>query len=188
MFRTSFGIKMNAVPRRIPHALCHSEFRERCTFAVFHASPNGAGEFPTLRADQSLTTLKGLLSLACREAAFLYRSGVSCIPFSGVQDIVSMQWRNYRDMMCVCDPTMLPTLGSSEVDRVGFWHELIVVARHVRSTKDLPLLIAGDANVWRPEFSLGRSRSQDDLIVPFDGFVGLFMWARADQSARSGNT
>ena len=31
---------------------------------------------------------------------------------------------------------------------------------------DLPLLVTGDANVWHPEFSLGRSRSQDDLIVP----------------------
>ena len=30
----------------------------------------------------------------------------------------------------------------------------------------LPLHIAGDANVWHPEFSLNRSRSQDDLIVP----------------------
>ena len=63
-------------------------------------------------------------------------------------------------MICVCSH-----VGLLEVDRVGFWQELIVVARHVRSTIHPPLLIAGDANVWHPEFSLGRSRSQDDLIV-----------------------
>ena len=29
------------------------------------------------------------------------------------------------------------------------------------------MVIAGDANVWLPYFSLGRSRSVDNLVVPF---------------------
>ena len=59
-----------------------------------------AGAFPTLPADQCCH-FEGPVESGGREAAFLYRSGVSCIPFSGVQDIVSMQWRNYQDMICV---------------------------------------------------------------------------------------
>ena len=52
--------------------------------------------------------------------------------------------------------------------RVAFWQELTVTVRHVRSTVDLPMVIvAGDANVWHPYFSLGRSRSVDNLVVPF---------------------
>ena len=64
--------------------------------------------------------------------------------------------RHSPDVMCV-----FPTTLTLEGDRVRFWQKLIVVARHVRSTVDLPLLVAGDANVWHPEFSLGRSRPQD---------------------------
>ena len=31
----------------------------------------------------------------------------------------------------------------------------------------LPMIVAGDANVWHPHFNLGRSRSVDNMIVPF---------------------
>ena len=67
--------------------------------------------------------------------------------------------------VCVC----VLTLGLPE-DRVGFWQELIVVARR--------LLVM-------PTFGIqnSRSRSQDDLIVPLVG------WSlHVDQSTRSSNT
>ena len=48
-----------------------------------------------------------------------------------------------------------------------FWQELTATVRHARSTVDLPMVIAGDANVWLPYFSLGCSRSVDNLVVPF---------------------
>ena len=160
------------------HMLCAILNSENVAVCCFQ-EPR-AGAFPTLPADQCYHC-DGPVESRGREAAFLYRSGVSCIPIPGVQDTVSMRWRNFQGMICVCSH-YAPHIGLSEVDRVGFWQELIVVARHVRSTKDLPLLIAGDANVWHPEFSLGRSRSQD-ADCPFGGFVGLFTWARVDQSA-----
>ena len=93
-----------------------------------------------------------------------------------------MRWRNFQGIRYVCSDDA-PHFGLPEVDRVVFWQELVFFARHVRSTMDLPLLV-GDANVWHPEFSLGCSR---DLIVPLVDLVS-FVWARADQSARSGNT
>ena len=31
----------------------------------------------------------------------------------------------------------------------------------------MPMMVAGDANVWRPHFTFGRSRSADNMIVPF---------------------
>ena len=49
--------------------------------------------------------------------------------------------------------------------RVAFWQELTATVRHVRSTVDLPMVIAGDANVRHPYFSLDRSRSVDSSVV-----------------------
>ena len=40
-------------------------------------------------------------------------------------------------------------------------------AKHVDSTMSLPMIMAGDANVWHPHFNLGRTRSVDALIIPF---------------------
>ena len=68
--------------------------------------------------------------------------------------------------MCVCN-FYAPHPGIDVNVRVAFWQELTATVRHVRSTVDLPMVIAGDANVWLPYFSLGRSRSVDNLVVPF---------------------
>ena len=48
-----------------------------------------------------------------------------------------------------------------------FWQEFVAVARRVHIEVRLPMIIAGDANVWHPHFTLGRSRSADNMIVPF---------------------
>ena len=63
--------------------------------------------------------------------------------------------------------SMPPHPGIDVNVRVAFWQELLATVKHVRSTIDLPIVIAGDANVWLPCFSLGRSRSADNLVVPF---------------------
>ena len=63
---------------------------------------------------------------------FLFRSCVSCIPITAAQDAALMQWRNFQGIICVF---------------------LQRFTGHVRSTVDLPLLVA-DANVRHPEFSL----------------------------------
>ena len=41
------------------------------------------------------------------------------------------------------------------------------MARRVHIEVRLPMIVAGDANVWHPHFNLGRSRSADNMIVPF---------------------
>ena len=43
---------------------------------------------------------------------------------------------------------------------------LLQVARHVRATPDLPMVLAGDANVWHSHFNLGRRGAVNGLIVP----------------------
>ena len=92
-----------------------------------------------------------------------------------------MRWRNFQGMICVCSHHA-PHVGLPEVDRVGFWQELVVVARLVRSTMDIPLLIAGDANVWHPEFSLGRSADWMALFHVLSQVVKLW-WTSCTRSS-----
>ena len=77
-----------------------------------------------------------------------------------------MRWRTFGESVCVCS-FYAPHPGIDVNVRVAFWQELTATVRDVRSTVDLPMVIAGDANVWLPYFSLGRSRSVDKLVVPF---------------------
>ena len=53
------------------------------------------------------------------------------------------------------------------VNVCSFWQELVTMARRVHIEVRLPMIVAGDANVWHPHFTLGRSRSADHMIVPF---------------------
>ena len=92
----------------------------------------------------------------------MIREGVVSTPIPGVQDSVSMRWRTFGESVCVCS-FYAPHPGIDVNVRVA---ELTATVRHVRSTVDLPMVIAGDANVWFPYFSLGRSRSVDNLVVP----------------------
>ena len=77
-----------------------------------------------------------------------------------------MRWRKFGSSVCVCS-FYAPHPGISESVRVAFWQELVVSAKHVRTTVDLPMVVANDVNVWHPHFNLGRSRSVDNLVVPF---------------------
>ena len=43
-----------------------------------------------------------------------------------------------------------PHAGIAEADRVQFWEELVAMARRVHVEVRLPMIVAGDANVWHP--------------------------------------
>ena len=77
-----------------------------------------------------------------------------------------MRWRTFGESVCVCS-FYAPHPGIDANVRFAFRQELTATVRHVHSTVDLPMVIAGDANVWLPYFSLGRSRSVDNLVVTF---------------------
>ena len=123
-----------------------------------------AGDFTTLPVDQPCT-YDGPCGSQGREAAFLME-GVVSTPIPGVLDSVSMRWRTFGESVCVCS-FHAPHPGIDANVHVVFWQKLTATVRHARSTVDLPMVIAGDANVWLPHFSLGRSRSVDNLVVPF---------------------
>ena len=119
-----------------------------------------AGDFTTLLVDQPYT-FDGSCGSRGREAAFLIREGVVSTPIPGVQDSVSMRWRIFGESVCVCS-FYAPHPGIDE--NVAFWQELTATVTHVRSTVNLPMVIAGDANVWDPYFTLGRSRFADLIM------------------------
>ena len=123
-----------------------------------------AGDFPSLPPNQPFV-YDGLVGSCGREAGFLVRSGVTCLTLPGVEDVLSMRWRVVENAVCICS-FHAPHAGLPEGDRVAFWQDLLQVARHVRATSDLPMILAGDANVWHPHFELGRHRAVDGLIVP----------------------
>ena len=54
------------------------------------------------------------------------------------------------------------------------------MARRIHIEVRLPMIVAGDANVWHPHFNLGRSRSVDNMIVAFINLLisscGLVLW------------
>ena len=77
-------------------------------------------------------------------------------------DEVAHFWRVFFCVFILC-----PQPGIDENVRIAFWQELTATVRHVRSTVDLPMVIAGNANVWHPHFTIGRSRSVGNLVVPF---------------------
>ena len=168
------------------HMLCailHSE-----NVGVCCIQETNAGAFPTLPIDQPYQ-YDGPSESYGREAGFLIRSGVCCTPVPGIQDSVSMRWRIFGGVVCVCS-YYAPHVGIPEADRVSFWQNLIEATRHVRSTVDHPLIVAGDANVWHPAFSLGRSRSQDNLITPLVDLLvsscGLSLVNPRDQATHIG--
>ena len=51
--------------------------------------------------------------------------------------------------------------------RVSFWRDFVAVAQRVQNAVSVPMIIAGDANVWHPHFNLSRSISCDVPIIPF---------------------
>ena len=121
------------------------------------------GDFPSLPPNQPFTC-DGPTSSRGREAGFLFRSGVSGFAILGIEDALFSRWGVVDNSVCICS-FYAPHAGLPEGERVAFWQELLS-ARHVRATSNLPMILAGDANVWHPHFNLGRQRPVDDPIVP----------------------
>ena len=124
-----------------------------------------AGDFPTLLGNQPCVH-DGPAGSRGSDAGFLIHEGVSCAPIRGVTDSVYVMWRVFQGKVCICS-FYAPNAGFSECDRISYWRDLLVSARHTHSTMNLPMIMAGDANVWHPHFNLGRTRSVDALIIPF---------------------
>ena len=123
-----------------------------------------AGDFKSLPPNQPFV-YDGPVGSYKREAGLLVRSGVTCLTLPGVKNVLSMRWRVVENAVCICS-FYAPHAGLPEGDRVAIWQDLLQVARHVRATSDLPMILVGDANVWHPHFKLGRHRAVDGLIVP----------------------
>ena len=82
-----------------------------------------------------------------REAGFLIRPGFIGVPISGVDDSIGVRWRSFNNSWCVCS-NYTPHAGLPQELRVNFWRDFVVTARHVQDTAGLPLIIAGDANIF----------------------------------------
>ena len=124
-----------------------------------------AGDFPRLPVNQPYS-YDGPSEFRGCEAGFLVHNGVSSAKVPGVPDSLSVRWRIFAGVVCVCS-FYAPHAGIAEAERVQFWQDLVAMARRVHIEVRLPMIVAGDANVWHPHFNLGRSRSADNMIVPF---------------------
>ena len=67
---------------------------------------------------------------------------------------------------CVCS-FYAPHVGIAVDAGVEFWRTLAGSVHRVSHTHPgLPMLLAGDSNVWLPPFQFGRSRQADSSLVP----------------------
>ena len=123
-----------------------------------------AGEFPSLPADQ-LFHYDGPEGTFGREAAFLVRDGVRSVPVSGADDTTSVRWRVFGGSWCICS-FYAPHAGVPIDVRISFWRDFVHSATCIHRSVDLPMIIAGDANVWHPHFRL-RTRHCDSLVLLF---------------------
>ena len=106
------------VHRDFGHAMGHFMMVSTCSapFSILSASPCVAFRLPV---DQDFT-YDGPQESCGGEAAFLFRSGVSGVPIPGVQNRVSMRWRNFVGAICIYS-CCTPHVGLAGVDRVRFW-------------------------------------------------------------------
>ena len=118
-----------------------------------------------------------------REAGFLVHNGVSSAEVPGVPDSLSVRWRIFAGVVCVCSFDA-PHAGLAEAERVQFWQELVAMARRVHIEVRLPMIVAGDANVWHPHFTLGRSRSATRAL---HRLVDFLVWVGPLQPSRQGH-
>ena len=124
-----------------------------------------AGDHPLLPPDQPYV-YDGPIASGGREAGFLTRCGVTGAPINGIEDTTNVRWRVFNNSWCVCS-FYAPHAGMPQELRVEFWRDFVAIARRVFCTVELPMVIAGDANIWHPHFNLGRSRSCDSIVIPF---------------------
>ena len=71
----------------------------------------------------------------------------------------------FNNAWCIC--SYYAPHGLPQETRVSFWRDSVAVAQRVQNAVSVPMVIAGDANVWHPHFNLSRSRSCDVPIIPF---------------------
>ena len=116
-----------------------------------------AGDFPSRPVDHTFT-YDGLVGSFGREAAFLIRAGFQGVPISGVEDRTCARWHAFSGSWYIYS-YYVPHAGIPQDERVRFWRDFVV-------NLGLPMIIAGDANVWMPHFNLSRSRSCDKAIIP----------------------
>ena len=84
-----------------------------------------------------------------------------------------MRWRLVSGSLCVCS-YYAPHAGSGD-SRIQFWEDLVASVRLIaRVFPVYPFLSSGDANVWWPDFCLGRTRSCDRVIFPF---IVALLWS-----------
>ena len=84
----------------------------------------------------------------------------------GPPDSQSLRWRLISGSLCVCS-FYAPHAGIPSDTRIQFWRTLAASVHHVSQLHSgIPLLLAGDSNIWLPFFQLGRSRQADAPLLP----------------------
>ena len=101
-----------------------------------------------------------------REAGFLFHSSIVATPIPGTPDSQSLRWRLISGSLCVCS-FYAPHAGIPSDTRIQFWRTLAASVHRVSQLHSgIPLLLAGDSNIWFPFFQLGRSRQADAPLLP----------------------
>ena len=111
------------------------------------------GDFLSLPPNQPFV-YDGPVGCRGREAGLLVRGGVTRLTLPGVEDVLLMRWRVFENSVCICT-FYARHAGLPEGERGACWQDLLQVARHVRAMSDLPMMLAGDANVWHHFASRG---------------------------------
>ena len=101
-----------------------------------------------------------------REAGFLLHSTIVASPVPGTPDSQSLRWRLVSGSLCVCS-FHAPHAGIASDTRIQFWRTLAASVHRVSQLHTgIPLLLAGDSDMWFPFFQLGRSRQADAPLLP----------------------
>ena len=85
-------------------------------------------------------------------------------PIPGIPDSQSL--RASSQALSVSAHSTLHMFGIPSNTRIQFWRTLATVHRVSQLHSSIPLLLAGDSNIWFPFFQLGRSRQADAPLLP----------------------
>ena len=86
------------------------------------------------------------------------------MPVTGADDTTSVRWRVFGGSWCICS-FYAPHAGVGLDAKLSFWRDFVHRATHIHQSMGLPMIIAGDANVWHPHFRM-RTRTCDSLVLP----------------------
>ena len=125
-----------------------------------------APDFASLPGDQPFV-YDGPSNTGGCEAGFLFHESIRVSTVPGVTNTQRIRWRLVSGLVCVCS-LYAPHIGVDDQFRSLFWQELVASVKHTQWTlPDTPIILSGDANVWWPEFHLGRERPRDRFIFPY---------------------